>query len=258
MTANRAEDARKGQIARPAGTPRHVAIIMDGNGRWARTRGLPRSLGHKAGVEAVRRTVRAALDVGIEYLTLYSFSSENWARPRAEVEYLFALLRRFVDRDVSELHSLGVRIRIIGERAGLEADIIDLFERCENLTRDNERLTLIIAFNYGGRQEIAKAAQRLALEVVAGKLEVEEITPGRIAAELYAPDIPEPDLLIRTSDEKRLSNFLLWQTAYTELVFVKDYWPDFNAETLRGALAEYAERERRFGGLGADARTARG
>ena len=237
----------------PGGAPRHVAIIMDGNGRWARARGLPRSAGHKAGVEAVRRTVRAASEMGIEVLTLYSFSSENWARPRSEVAYLFALLRRFIHRDVAELHAMGVRIRIIGEREGLEPDIVRLLEECENLTRANTGLTLVVAFNYGGRNEIAHAARRLAEEAAEGRLDPRDITKEHIGANLYAPDLPDPDLLIRTSDEKRLSNFLLWQAAYAELFFIKEYWPDFNGATLRAAIDEFIARERRFGGLGGKA-----
>jgi undecaprenyl diphosphate synthase len=229
--------------------PRHVAIIMDGNGRWAKMRGLPRSAGHRAGVEAVRRTVRAADELGIEVLTLYSFSSENWSRPRREISYLFSLLRRFVQRDVADLHARNVRVRIIGEREGLEEDIVGLLEHCERLTAANTGLTLVFAFNYGGRQEIARAARRLAEEVAAGRLDPAEITPQRLAGALYAPDLPEPDLVIRTSNEKRLSNFLLWQAAYAELVFVPEYWPEFDGETFRRALAEYAARERRFGGL---------
>ncbi|HFA59368.1 MAG TPA: isoprenyl transferase, partial [Rhodospirillales bacterium] len=225
--------------------PRHVAIIMDGNGRWARARGLPRSAGHRAGVEAVRRTVRAAQEMGIEVLTLYSFSSENWTRPKGEISYLFSLLRRFVQRDVADLHARNVRVRIIGERAGLEDDIVGLLEHCERLTAANTGLTVVFAFNYGGRQEIAAAARRLAAEVAAGRLDPAAITPEALATRLYAPDLPEPDLVIRTSNEKRLSNFLLWQAAYAELVFVPEYWPDFSAESLAGAIAEYAARERR-------------
>ena len=230
--------------------PRHVAIIMDGNGRWARARGLPRSAGHKAGVDAVRRTVRAASEMGIEVLTLYSFSSENWARPRSEVAYLFALLRRFIHRDVAEMHAMGIRIRIIGSRDGLEPDIVRLLDECESLTSGNTGLTLVVAFNYGGRNEIAEAARKLAGKVAAGEMKPEEITAEHIGANLYAPDLPDPDLLIRTSDEKRLSNFLLWQAAYAELSFIKDYWPDFNGDTLRAAIDDYIMRERRFGGLG--------
>ena len=246
-----AENAHGGQGA-PDALPRHVAIIMDGNGRWAKARGLPRTAGHKAGMEAVRRTVRAADELGIEFLTIYSFSSENWSRPKAEISYLFSLLRHFVHHDVARMHQMGVRIRIIGERKGLEPDIVRLLEDCEELTRDNSGLTLIVAFNYGGRQEIAAAARKLAAAVAAGRIKPEEITPEAICAHLYAPDVPDPDLFIRTSDEKRLSNFLLWQAAYAELVFVPGFWPDFDAAALRAAVQEYARRERRFGGLKAE------
>ena len=241
--------SRLPEPATPRTMPRHVAIIMDGNGRWAKARGLPRSAGHKAGVDAVRRTVRAAHDMGIEVLTLYSFSSENWARPRAEVAYLFTLLKRFIHKDVAELHAMGVRIRIIGSHEGLGPDIVQLLRQCEELTKDNEGLTLVVAFNYGGRQEIAHAARMLAREVAVGRLSPDEIGVEHISACMYAPDLPEPDLLIRTSNEKRLSNFLLWQAAYAELVFVEDFWPDFDGKLLRAAIEEYAGRERRFGGL---------
>ncbi len=245
------QEAEKVQIGAsvPGSLPRHVAIIMDGNGRWAKARGLPRTAGHKAGMEALRRTVRAADEMGIEYLTIYSFSSENWARPRAEISYLFSLLRHFVHHDVAKMHEMDVRIRVIGERKGLEPDIVRLLEDSEDLTRGNGGLTLIVAFNYGGRQEIAAAARRLAEAVAAGEMRPEDITPEAISAHLHAPDVPDPDLFIRTSDEKRLSNFLLWQAAYSELVFVPGFWPDFNAAALRAAVEEYARRERRFGGL---------
>ncbi len=229
--------------------PGHVAIIMDGNGRWARARGWPRSLGHKAGVEAVRRAVRAADHFGIEVLTIYSFSSENWSRPKAEVDYLFTLLRRFVERDVADLHRRNVRIRIIGAREGLSEDIVALLERCERLTAENTGLTLAVAFNYGGRQEITEAARRLAAKAAHGDIAPEDITPAALAQHLYAPDLPEVDLLIRTGNEQRISNFLLWQSAYAELVFLPEYWPDFDELSFQRALQEYAARERRFGGL---------
>jgi len=238
--------------------PRHVAIIMDGNGRWARSRGLPRSLGHKAGVEAVRRAVRAADHFGIEALTIYSFSSENWSRPKAEVEYLFSLLRRFVERDVADLHRRNVRIRIIGSRQGLDEDIVALLERCEQLTAGNTGLTLAVAFNYGGRQEIAEAARKLAEKVARGEMTPEDITPEAIGRHLFAPDLPDPDLLVRTGNERRLSNFLLWQSAYAELVFLPEYWPDFDELSFQRALLDYAGRERRFGGLGPAAKAASG
>jgi undecaprenyl diphosphate synthase len=229
--------------------PRHVAIIMDGNGRWASARGLPRSEGHRRGVEALRRTVRAAGDLGIDILTIFSFSAENWARPAGEVRELMGLLRRFIRNDLVELHNNGVHVRVIGERADLTPDILQLLEEAEHLTRDNDKLTLVVAFNYGGRQEIARAAQRLAVQVAEGRITAGAITAEAIAAHLDAPDLPAPDLIIRTSGEQRLSNFLLWQAAYSELVFVPTYWPDFDRSTLESAIAEYRRRERRFGGL---------
>src|ERR1700748_629841 len=229
--------------------PLHVAIIMDGNGRWAAARGLPRAEGHRRGVEALRRVVRAASELGILYLTFITFSSENWSRPAAEIGALFGLLRRFIRNDLASLHRDGVRVRVIGERDGLEPDICALLNEAEDLTRDNERLNLVVAFNYGSRQEIARAAQRLAREVAEGRLPVAAVTAEALAARLDAPDLPDPDLIIRTSGEQRLSNFLLWQAAYSELVFVPTYWPDFDRAALENAIAEYHRRERRFGGL---------
>jgi undecaprenyl diphosphate synthase len=229
--------------------PRHVAIIMDGNGRWAAGRGLPRAEGHRRGVEALRRTVRAASDLGIDILTLFSFSSENWTRPPAEIRDLMGLLRRFVRNDMAELHKNGVHVRVIGERNDLDPGIRGLLEEAEDLTRHNTKLTLVVAFNYGARQEIARAAQRLATEVAAGRLAASAITADLLSTHLDIPDLPDPDLIIRTSGEQRLSNFLLWQAAYSELVFVPTYWPDFDRATLEGAIAEYRRRERRFGGL---------
>jgi undecaprenyl diphosphate synthase len=233
--------------------PRHVAIIMDGNGRWAAARGLPRVEGHRRGVEALRRTVRAAGDLGISYLTIFSFSSENWARPPSEITDLMGLLRRFIRKDLAELHNSNVRVRIIGERADLDRDICLLLQEAEDLTRNNGGLTLVIAFNYGGRQEIALAARQLAIDVAEGRLSANDITPERLGGHLHAPDIPDPDVIIRTSGEQRLSNFLLWQAAYSELVFVPINWPDFDRVTLEGAIEEYRRRERRFGGLVAGA-----
>jgi undecaprenyl diphosphate synthase len=238
-------NVRIGEIA----VPRHVAIIMDGNGRWAAARGLPRGEGHRRGVEALRRTVRAAGDLGIGILTLFSFSSENWTRPAAEIRDLMGLLKRFVRNDLADLHKNGVHVRIIGERDDLAPDIRGLLEEAESLTKDNDKLTLVVAFNYGARAEIARAAQRLAREVAAGHLPASAVTEDKLASFLDAPDIPDPDLIIRTSGEQRLSNFLLWQAAYSELVFVPTYWPDFDRSTLEGAIAEYRRRERRFGGL---------
>ena len=229
--------------------PRHVAIIMDGNGRWASARGLPRSEGHRRGVEALRRTVRAAGDLGIGILTIFSFSSENWSRPPAEIRDLMGLLRRFVRNDLAELHQNGVHVRVIGEREDLDPEIRRLLEEAEDLTRDNDKLMLVVAFNYGARQEIARAAQRVAVEIAAGRLPATALTAETLAAHLDTADLPDPDLIIRTSGEQRLSNFLLWQAAYSELVFVPVYWPDFDRATLEQAIVEYRGRERRFGGL---------
>lgn len=232
-----------------AGGPHHIAIIMDGNGRWAAARGLPRVEGHRRGVEALRRTVRAAGELGIAYVTIFSFSSENWTRPAAEISELFGLLRRFIRNDLADLHRDGVRVRVIGERDGLEPDIRSLLTEAEELTRNNTRMTLVVAFNYGARQEIARAARRLAREVAEGKRDAASITADDLGRFLDAPDIPDPDLVIRTSGEQRLSNFLLWQAAYSELVFVPVHWPDFDRAALESAIAEYRGRERRFGGL---------
>jgi len=229
--------------------PRHVAIIMDGNGRWAAARGLPRAEGHRRGVEALRRTVRAAGELGIKILTIFSFSAENWSRPPSEVRELMSLLRRFVRNDLAELHQNNVRVRIIGERGGLDPDISRLLVEAEELTQANDGLILVVAFNYGGRQEIASAARRIAEEVMCGRLTLAEINVDSVAHFLDAPDIPDPDLIIRTSGEQRLSNFLLWQSAYSELVFSPLYWPDFDRAALEGAIREYQQRERRFGGL---------
>ena len=244
-----AEALKRVQIGGDFAVPRHVAIIMDGNGRWAAARGLPRAEGHRRGVEALRRTVRAAGELGISILTLFSFSAENWSRPPSEIRDLMGLLRRFVRNDLVELHNNGVHVRVIGERDDLEPEIRRLLEEAEELTKHNDKLKLVVAFNYGGRQEIARAAQRLAVEVAAGRLPAGAVTAERIAAFLDAPDIPDPDLIIRTSGEQRLSNFLLWQAAYSELVFVPTYWPEFDHATLEEAIAEYHRRERRFGGL---------
>jgi len=231
--------------------PRHVAIIMDGNGRWAAARGLPRVEGHRRGVEALRRTVRAAGEIGIQFVTIFSFSSENWSRPASEIRDLMGLLRRFIRNDLAELHKNGIRVRVIGERDSLDADVRRLLEEAEELTRDNDRLTLVVAFNYGARQEIAGAVKRMVEQAVAGKLDPASINAEIVSRFLDAPDLPDPDLIIRTSGEQRLSNFLLWQAAYSELVFVPTFWPDFDRATLESAIAEYSRRERRFGGLSA-------
>jgi undecaprenyl diphosphate synthase len=237
----------------PFDVPRHVAIIMDGNGRWAAARGLPRSEGHRRGVEALRKTVRAAGEIGIAYLTIFSFSSENWSRPAAEIRDLMGLLRRFIRHDLAELHQNRVKVRVIGERAGLDSEIRRLLEEAEELTRNNDRLNLVVAFNYGARQEIARAASRIAADVAAGRIAPSAVNAELIGRHLDAPDLPDPDLVIRTSGEQRLSNFLLWQAAYSELVFMPIYWPEFDRAALETAIAEYGRRERRFGGLVAQA-----
>jgi undecaprenyl diphosphate synthase len=229
--------------------PRHIGLIMDGNGRWAAARGLPRIEGHRRGVEALRRTVRAAGDLGIEILTIYSFSAENWSRPASEITDLMGLLRRFIRNDLAELHNSNVRVRIIGERRNLDAEILRLLEESEQLTRGNTGLLLVVAFNYGGRQEIARAAERIAERVKAGTMQPADVTADAISAHLDAVDLPDPDLIIRTSGEQRLSNFLLWQSAYSEFVFVPVYWPEFDGTALETAIAEFQRRDRRFGGL---------
>ena len=234
---------------RPAA--RHIAIIMDGNGRWAAERGLPRAEGHRQGVESVRRTVEASLELGVTHLTLFSFSSENWARPKQEINDLFGLLRRFVRRDLADLHKNGVKIRVIGTRVGLAADLLRLIDDAIELTKDNTALNLTIAFNYGARDEIARAAPRIAEDVASGVIAPAEVTPERLGTYLDTADLPDPDLLIRTSGELRLSNFLLWQLAYSEFVFIDAYWPDFSREQLEAAVAEYQRRSRRFGGTSA-------
>jgi undecaprenyl diphosphate synthase len=229
--------------------PRHVAIIMDGNGRWAAARGLPRVEGHRRGVEALRKTVRAANELGISILTIFSFSSENWSRPPSEIRDLLGLLRRFIRNDLVDLHKNNIRVRVIGERDDLDPDIRRLLQEAEDLTRGNDGFTLVVAFNYGARQEIARAARRLVTEVAEGRIAASDITPELLSRHLDAPDIADPDVIIRTSGEQRLSNFLLWQSAYSELVFVPINWPDFDRSALEGAIAEYRRRERRFGGL---------
>jgi len=233
---------------------RHVAIIMDGNGRWAKARGLPRTAGHREGVEAARRAVQGARDLGLRYLTLYSFSTENWRRPAGEVRDLMGLLKEFISADLPRLTEEGVRIRIIGDRSNLGLDIKALVRKAEAQTAHNDQFVLQIAFNYGGRDEIARAARAAGEAVRAGALDPAEITPDRFAQFLDTAAAPDPDLVIRTSGEQRVSNFLLWQAAYAEYVFPDVLWPDFNEEVFRRAVEEYRGRERRYGGVGAPAR----
>ncbi len=234
--------------------PRHVAVIMDGNGRWAKARGLPRTEGHRRGVEAVRRAIRHAAARGIAYLTLFSFSSENWSRPASEVNDLLNLLRLFIRSDLADLNAKNVRVRIIGERDALKPDLRKLLEDAEDCTRENTGLTLVVAFNYGGRDEIVRSMKRIATAVAAGELTPDEIGAATVAEMLDTGGIPDPDLIIRTSGEQRLSNFLLWQAAYAELVFVPILWPDFDDAAFDAALAEFHGRDRRFGSIDTRAR----
>ena len=231
----------------------HVAIIMDGNGRWARARGLPRTMGHRQGVEAARNVIKAAEEAGVTHLTLFGFSSENWKRPRAEVQYLMGLLRSYLQRNVNELHEAGVHLTVIGERDALPADIVDLIADAERLTRDNAGLHLTIALNYGGRADIVAAARRLAEQARAGLLDPDAIDEDSLSAHLSTAALPDPDLMIRTSGEQRVSNFLLWQMAYAEMAFVEKLWPDFSGEDLIATLAEFRRRDRRFGAIISDA-----
>jgi undecaprenyl diphosphate synthase len=233
--------------ASPTRLPRHVAIIMDGNGRWAQARGLPRVAGHRQGADAVRRTLIAAGELGIPYLTLFGFSSENWKRPPDEVDSLMGLLRHYLRSEIAELHRNGVRLRVIGELDRLAADIAAMIRNAETLTQDNDRMNLTIALSYGGRAEIVAAARAIAAEVMEGKLALDRIDEAAVGRHLFTSELPEPDLLIRTSGEQRISNFLLWQCAYAELVFTKTLWPDFGRADLEQAVADYGGRERRYG-----------
>ncbi len=227
--------------------PVHVAIIMDGNRRWARARGLPTVAGHREGARAVRRAVEGCVRLGVRYLTLFAFSSENWRRPLSEIGELMRLLRFYLQKEIDALDENRVRLRVIGERARLDRDIVELIERAEARTRNHSRLDLVIALDYGGRQEIVRAAREIALAVRERRLDPAEIDERLFARALYAADVPDPDLLIRTSGEQRISNFLLWQLAYTELVFLPIGWPDFTEEHLAAAIAEFGRRERRYG-----------
>lgn len=237
----------------PKNVPRHVAIIMDGNGRWAKARMLPRAMGHRAGVNAVRETVRAAAKIGIEYLTLFGFSSENWKRPVTEVNDLMGLLRMYIQSDLDELHRNGVEIRVIGAKSRLEGDILDLIARAQDKTRGNPNLKLTIAFNYGGQDEIVEAVQKISQRIERGEIKAADVDRELFANHLATAGIPDPDLVIRTSGEHRLSNFLIWQSAYSEFVFLDTLWPDFTELHLADAIRQYQARERRFGGRGQSA-----
>jgi undecaprenyl diphosphate synthase len=230
-----------------APAPTHLAIIMDGNGRWAKSRGLPRIEGHRRGADAVRTAVSCSVKYGVRYLTLYSFSSENWKRPIQEVDDLMGLLKRYLQSEIADLHKNGVRLRVIGERADLKPDIIKLIEEAESFTANNVQLDLIVALSYGGRAEITKAVRKIAGEVATGRVAPEDIDEAMVAAQLDTAGIPDPDIIVRTSGEQRISNFLLWQMAYTEFVFVDTLWPDFCERDYVNVISEFRRRERRFG-----------
>ena len=232
--------------------PLHVAIVMDGNGRWAKRRGLPRQVGHPKGVDAIRRVVEAAPAQGVRWLTLYAFSTENWRRPAGEVAEVMRLLKLYVNSDLDKLTREGVKVRILGRRTGLPPDVAEIVERAERQTAHNDKFFLQVAFNYGGRADIADAARALAAEAAAGRLQPGDITEDLLQSRLSTAGIPDPDLVIRTSGEQRLSNFLLWETAYSEFVFQDVLWPDYGADYLRAAIEEFHKRERRYGGAVAD------
>jgi len=232
----------------PRPTPKHVAIIMDGNGRWAEQRGLPRVAGHRAGAEAVRRALQAAADQGVEVLTLYAFSSENWRRSEEEISDLTALMRFYLERELKTLEKEQVRLKLIGDYSAFGGELVERLEQAVERCANNKRLTLVVALNYGSRSEIATAARRLASKAVAGEMDAGSIDETAIGAELQTAGLPQLDLLIRTSGEVRLSNFLLWQAAYAELLFLDILWPDFDEEAFSGALDAFAARQRRFGG----------
>ena len=243
------ETVRKFQVE--SRWPRHVAVIMDGNGRWAKSRNLPRIAGHRKGAEAVRELVRSCTELNIPFVTIYAFSSENWKRSPAEVSDLMSLLRLYLQRNVSDLHKEGVRIRFIGDRDRLDNGIKIMISGAESLTNDNQNLTVSIAMNYGSRREIVLAVRRIAEDVRSGNLDPDQVDEESFASYLDTAEIPDPDLLIRTSGEQRLSNFLLWQSAYTELVFVPTLWPDFDRKALLEAIGEFQRRDRRYGGSSA-------
>jgi undecaprenyl diphosphate synthase len=234
-----------------AGVPLHVAIIMDGNGRWAAARGLRRTAGHRRGAEAVKTAAESAVRLGVRYLTLFGFSSENWRRPEWEVSDLMGLLRHYLQREIGFLQEHSIRLRVIGNRARLAPDIVRSIESAEQATAHNRRLTLTMALSYGGRAEICQAARRLAEEAVAGRIDPAQIDEAMFANFLYTYDIPDPDLVVRTSGEQRISNFLLWQVAYAELLFVDTLWPDFSRQSFEQAIREFCRRERRYGAVSA-------
>ena len=233
--------------ATPRPIPRHIAIIMDGNGRWARARGLPRVAGHRHGAEAARRAVIAAAELGVPYLTLFGFSSENWKRPSTEIRDLMGLLRHYLRAEIAELHRNGVHLKVIGDLSRFDPDIIGLIDHAEEMTRDNNRIILTIALSYGGRAEIVTAVRTIARQVQSGGLAPEAIDVDCVTRHLFTAALPDPDLLIRTSGEQRISNFLLWQSAYSEFVFTKTLWPDFAKQDLEEAIDEFCGRERRYG-----------
>jgi undecaprenyl diphosphate synthase len=234
----------------PQKFPRHVAIVMDGNGRWARKRGLPRIAGHKAGMDTVRTVIKSCLAHNISVLTLFAFSSENWRRPQEEVSWLMELFMTALEREVAKLHERCVRLTVIGDRSAFAPALQERIEKAEKLTRDNQRMTLVIAANYGGRWDIANAARKLALRVAAGEIAPEGITVESISSAISLAELPEPDLFIRTGGEQRISNFLLWQLAYTELYFTPLLWPDFDEQAFTAALSDFSQRQRRFGHTG--------
>ena len=251
MTAEPArpvDDAAAGKGGGDA-VPRHVAIIMDGNGRWAKQRGLPRVAGHRKGIEAAREIVQTAGELGIEVLTLYAFSSENWSRPADEIADLMNLLRRFIRKELEALAREGIRIRVIGDYHAFDADVVELIDTAVERTKNNGRATLVVALNYGSQFEITSAARAIAEDVAAGRLVPDAVDGRAIEERLETHGLPPLDLLIRTSGEKRLSNFLLWQAAYAELLFTDTLWPDFGGEALAEAVAEFGRRDRRYGGL---------
>lgn len=243
------EPMKTGSGGEEAPLPRHVAIIMDGNGRWAKARNLPRSVGHERGVEALRKTVEGARDLGLSHLTVFSFSTENWRRPVSEVNALFGLLKMYVSQDLKKLKADGVRIRVLGTRAGLPEDVRLLVDQAQSETCHNDKFNLCIAFNYGGREELMRAARQLAADVVKGVADLDDFDEESFGQYLDTTGLPDPDLVIRTSGEMRISNFLIWQAAYAELVFMDVLWPDFRPKHLNEAIASYQTRQRRFGGL---------